>query len=284
MSLLKAQEEAANAFYTTGQLVVKDWYWDQEANTLMAGTRTPLRLRMEITHAWGQPILHLLVVGRTFKALSYGERKLYIGDLTPGALSKFFPADLDADLIWEVLRGFPRLRPDGRIESRKGDQVSLLDRNGAEMEILELDAENGLPRRISFPEQKVAVSYADFQQESGILYAKEVRVTQLEGTRNLTLKNGKMIFNKPIPDEIFRMEIPPGFETVYIRKRPKCRISKLTNGPKSGRIPNLSNPNSMVINSSFGHLDPLNSRWLILRCSTYVGHTSWGPFEPARGP
>ena len=207
-----------NAFYTTGQMTVKDWYWDQEANTLMAGTRTPLRLRMEITHAWGQPILHLLVVGKTFKALSYGERKLYIGDLNPGALSKFFPADLDADLIWEVLRGFPKLRPDGRMESRKADQVSLLGQNGDEMEILELDPESGLPRRISFPERKVAVDYADFQQEDGILYAKEVRVTQLGGTRNLTLKNGKMVFNKPIPDEIFRMEMPPGFETAYIEK------------------------------------------------------------------
>jgi hypothetical protein len=86
------------------------------------------------------------------------------------------------------------------------------------MQVLEINAENGLPRRISFPEQRVAVSYADFQQEGGILYAKEVKVTQLEGTRNLTLKNGKMIFNKPIPDEIFRMEIPPGFETEYIEK------------------------------------------------------------------
>jgi hypothetical protein len=216
VSLLKAQEEAANAFFTTGQMVVKDWYWDQEANTLMAGTRAPLRLRIEITHAWGQPILHLLVVGRAFKALSYGERRLYVGDLTPGALSKFFPADLDADLIWEVLRGFPKLRLDGRMESRKADQVILLGRNGEEMEILELDPESGLPRRVSFPEQKVAVAYADFQQEGGILYAKEVRVTQLGGARNLTLKNGNMVFNKPIPDEIFRMEIPPGFETVYV--------------------------------------------------------------------
>jgi hypothetical protein len=218
VSLLKAQEEAVNAFYTTGQMVVRDWYWDQEANTLIAGTRTPLRLRMEITHAWGQPILHLLVVGKTFKALSYGERKLYIGDLNPGALSKFFPADLGADLIWEVLRGFPKLRPDGRIESRKADQVSVLDRHGEERVILELDPESGLPRRVSFPERKVAVGYADFQQEGGILYAKEVRVSQLEGTRNLTLKNGKRVFNKTIPDEIFRMEIPPGFETVYIEK------------------------------------------------------------------
>ena len=218
VSLLKTQEEAANAFFTTGQMVVKDWYWDQEANTLMAGTRAPLRLRIEITHAWGQPILHLLVVGRTFKALSYGERKLYMGDLTPGALLKFFPADLDADLIWEVIRGFPKLRPCGRMESRKADQLSLLDRNGDEMEILELDPESGLPRRVSFPERKVAVGYADFQQEGGILYAKEVKVTQLEGTRNLTLKNGKMVFNKTIPDELFRMEIPPGFETQSIEK------------------------------------------------------------------
>jgi hypothetical protein len=199
-------------------MIVKDWYWDQEANTLMVGTRAPLRLRMEITHAWGQPILHLLVVGKTFKALSYGERKLYIGDLSPGALLKFFPADLDGDLIWDVLRGFPRLRPNGRVESRKGDQLSLLDRNGEERAILELDAESGLPRRITFPERKISIGYSDFQQEDGILYAREVRVTQLEGTRNLTLKNRKMVFNKAIPDEIFRMDIPPGFETEYIKK------------------------------------------------------------------
>lgn len=218
-SLLKAQEAAATMFFTTGHMVVKDWYWDQEANTLIAGTKTPLRVKMEITHAWGQPILHLLVVGKTFKALSYGERKLYMGDLDPGALSRFFPADLDADLIWQVVRGFPTLRLAGRIESRKADQVSLLDRKGDEMEVLDLDPESGLPRQISFPERKVGVGFADFQQEAGILYAREVRVIQLEGTRTVILKNGKMVFNKPIPDEMFRMEIPPGFETEHIRKQ-----------------------------------------------------------------
>ena len=216
LSLLKAQEEAANTFFTTGQMVVKDWYWDQDANTLMAGTRVPLRLKVEITHAWGQPILHLLVVGRTFKALSFGERKLYMGDLTPGALSKFFPADLDAELIWDVVRGFPKLQSGGRVESTKADQVNVLNRHGDAVAILELDPESGLPRRLSFPERKVGIRYADFQQEGGILYAKEVRVKQLEGARDLTLTSGKMIFNKPVPDEIFRMEIPPGFETEYI--------------------------------------------------------------------
>jgi hypothetical protein len=218
LSLLKTQEAAADTFFTTGQIVVKDWYWDQDANTLVAGTRVPLRLRIEITHAWGQPILHLLVLGRTFKALSYGERKLYMGELTPGALSKFFPADLDAELIWDVVRGFPKLQHDGRVESTKGDQVNVLNRYGEAVEILELDPERGLPRQLSFPERKVAIGYADFQQEAGILYAREVRVKQMEGTRNLILKNGKMIFNKPLPEEIFRMDIPPGFETEYIEK------------------------------------------------------------------
>jgi hypothetical protein len=216
--LLKSQEEKVNAFFTSGHLTVKDWYWDQEADVLTAGTRTPLRLRIEITHAWGQPILHLLIIGRTFKALSYGERKLYMGDLAPGALSRFFPADLDGDLIWEVLRGFPKLPEDGRVESRIPEAVSLLDRNGNERAIVELDAQSMLPRRSSFPERKVAVGYGDFQQEDGILYAREVRVTQLEGTRALTLKYEKMVFNKAIPDEIFRMQIPPGFETEYIGK------------------------------------------------------------------
>jgi hypothetical protein len=218
-SVMKTQEEAVGTFFATGQMVVKDWYWDQEANTLTAGTRTPLRLRMEITHGWGQPILHLLVVGKTFKALSYGERKLYMGDLSPGALSKFFPADLDADLIWDVLRGFPKSRVHSRMESRKSDQVSLLDENGNEVEVLDLDPDSGLPRQASFPERKLAVRYGDIRQEGGILYAGEVKVTQVEGTRTLTLKNGNMVFNKPIPDEIFRMDIPPGFETEYIETR-----------------------------------------------------------------
>jgi len=218
VSLLNAQEEQVNAFFTSGQMVVKDWYGDEEANVLTLGTRKPLRLRMEITHAWGQPILHLLVVGKAFKALSYVEKKLYIGDLAPGALSKFFPADLDADLIWEVLRAFPGLRPVARVESRKADQLSLLDRSGEEVEIVELDAASGLPRRTSFPERKVAVVYAGVQHEDGILYAKEVRITQLEGTRRVMLKNGKMVFNKPIPEELFRMESVPGFEIVYLEK------------------------------------------------------------------
>jgi hypothetical protein len=104
------------------------------------------------------------------------------------------------------------------VESRKADQISFLNRNGDEVEIVELDPISGLPKTLSFPERKVGISYADFQQEGGILYAREVRVKQLEGTRNLMLKNGKMVFNKPIPDEIFRMEITPGFETVYVDK------------------------------------------------------------------
>lgn len=217
-SLLKAQEEAVTSFFTTGQMTVKDWYWDQEANTLVAGTRTPLRLRIEITHAWGQPILHLLVVGKTFKALSYLERKLYMGELSPGALSKFFPADLDADLIWEVLRGFPKLRPYRRMESRKADQVSFLDPKGDEMEVLDLDPKSGLPGQASFPERRLSVRYAEVRQEGGVLYAGEVKVAQIQGTRNLVLKNAGMVFNQPIPDEIFRMDIPPGFETEYIEK------------------------------------------------------------------
>jgi hypothetical protein len=87
------------------------------------------------------------------------------------------------------------------------------------MEVLDLDPESGLPRKISLPGRKVGLGFADFQQEAGILYAREVRVMQLEGTRTVTLKNGKMVFNKPIPEEMFKMEIPPGFETEHLGKQ-----------------------------------------------------------------
>ena len=229
ITLLKSQEEKVDTFLTSGHLTVKDWYWDQEANVLTAGTRTPLRLRMEITHAWGQPMLHLLVIGRSFRALSYGERKLYTGDLVPGALSRFFPADLDEDLIWEVLRGFPKLREDGRVESRTVDAVSLLDPNGHDRVIVEFEAQSLLPRRSSFPERKIAVRYGDFDEEDGISGS----VSPNEELGNCELGN--------------------------------CELGNCELG------------NCEFLNSSIPQFR------FIRRCSTYASHTSWGPFEPARG-
>jgi len=43
-----------------------------------------------------------------------------------------------------------------------------------------------------------------------------VTVNNFGGGKDLTIKTRKMVFNKPVPDEIFILEKPMTFETVYM--------------------------------------------------------------------
>ena len=48
-SNLRNQEGMVSTFYTSGTVMVKDWKWESEANTLIAGMRDPFRVKIEIT-------------------------------------------------------------------------------------------------------------------------------------------------------------------------------------------------------------------------------------------
>jgi outer membrane lipoprotein-sorting protein len=221
VSQIQEQDEEVSSFFWDGRLTVKEGYWEQESNMLVAATKEPRQIKIEITDPWGRPVTHLLLDGKTLSVLSFAERKIYVGEVTSETVSKVFPGHLDPMMIWDVLRAYPSLRASQHPASQKAGEVSLVDDNGKEIQILDLDPENLQPKMVSFPGLTTKLAFADFREEEGIIYAQEVKVIQ--GELNLTIHHEKMIFNKPIPKPIFTLEAPPGFETADLNTLNKRR-------------------------------------------------------------
>jgi hypothetical protein len=145
ISRLKDQEARVKSFFSQGTLLLKDWYWEAETRVLIVGLRDPFRVKVEITHGWGQPILHVLVDQKRLEVLSFQENRLYVGRFTPQALSRFFPGDLDSDLIWTVLRGYPGISPRTKTFSPGRNRISFADEKGEEIEGMDLHPEDLRP-------------------------------------------------------------------------------------------------------------------------------------------
>jgi hypothetical protein len=209
---MTAQAETVSSFYGTGRLSVKDWYWESEANHLVIGTRDPLRLRLEINHLWGHPILHILIEEESLQVLSFRDNTLYVGTYSPERLSRFIPGSLEIPLIWAALRGYPHVIPPFEMKGSGGNQITLWKENRASGAIY-LQPEAQTPKRIDIYETFGTVSFSSFQENDGICYAGEVKIENIQGKKDLVLKNSRMVFNRTFPQGIFRMEKPPDFKT-----------------------------------------------------------------------
>jgi hypothetical protein len=220
LSKIHDQEKKVSSFYTYGSLLIKDWKWESESKMLIVATKNPFKTKIEITHPWGRPIVHILIDETRLKVLSFTDKKLYLGHFSPEALSKFFPGDFDSDLIWTALRGYPNLLRYHKAVSLKANQITLFDKKENEVEIIDFYPESLLPRLVSFSKHPINLAFSDFQENDGIFYAKEVKVDNIEGEKDLILKNDKMVFNKNIPEQIFVLEKPPTFKTFYLQESP----------------------------------------------------------------
>ena len=49
ISSMKDQEYKVSSFYTVGSVAIKGWIWESDAEILIAGTRNPLKMKIEIT-------------------------------------------------------------------------------------------------------------------------------------------------------------------------------------------------------------------------------------------
>lgn len=215
------QEKRAHSFYASGTILVKGWAWKSEAELLIAGTREPLKIKLEITHPWGKPILHILIDKNRLEILSFDEKRVYVGELTAESLSRLsLPGEFcNLNLIWSVLRGYPHIAVYDRISYSDMYRINLIDQEDMDIEIIDLYPENLLPKRVLFPGDSLDIFFSGYKNNDGIDYAEEVTVNNFEGRKDLTIKTRKMVFNKSVPHEIFILEKPRTFETVYMDER-----------------------------------------------------------------
>lgn len=211
---LKAQAENVFTFYSMGTVVLKQGFMEsQEARILVVGTRDPLRIKVEITHPWGRPLLHVLISGDRLEALSFQEATRYTGPATPETLGRFLPSPPDLASVWSLLRGYPAPPERGTAISESGPRIVWRADSGRPLQILGIRPETLEPERIVFPESRLHVLFGELRESGGIRYAGEVRYLPEEKRGQVLIENERMVFNQDIPEAIFEIRVPSMFRT-----------------------------------------------------------------------
>lgn len=212
VSVFQEQDSRVHSFISYGGVTLKALFYEFQAGILIAATRDPLKIKIEVTHPWGGPLLYVLIQGTRLDMLSFPEKRYYMGHLGKSSpLSDIFPVRLGPHQIWALLRGYPALESFDRAVSLKGDQISLLNSKGEGMEIIDLYPDSNLPRMTLYPEQDIRVTFSDFENDDGIYYARKIGLYDPKARATLELASKTVIFNKAIPDSVFDMAIPSDF-------------------------------------------------------------------------
>jgi len=209
----RVQQDLVSSFYCAGKVFFKDGLLKGESEALVVGTRDPFRIKIELTHSWGKPLLHILLDEDHLAILSFRDRKFYEGPFSPTAFSRFLPGGkIDQNTIWGVMRGYPILPVPGKAVSSRGGRILFLDEKGEVTQIAEQIGDGLAPGRIRLPRQGINVTFQDYQSKGEVRFARAVRIDCPGDDRALIFRREKGVFNKTIPEGIFRLEPPPFFQ------------------------------------------------------------------------
>ncbi len=214
ISAFKEQGVAVRTLFSSGTLTLDIKGSESDVTVLIIATRDPSKIKIEITHPWGRPLLHILIMGSSLEILSFTDKRLYSGHLGTHDLSRLIPVPLSPELLWTLARAYPVLLKYNRLLSLKGNQITLLDQRGDKIQVIDLYPESDLPQRVSFCQQNAEMTFSDFQNNGGIRYSKEIGLNSPKDNARLALEIRQMVFNKPVPEAIFRLETPLDFELV----------------------------------------------------------------------
>lgn len=208
---LSRDDLKAENFFSTGQLIIEGESYSK-APILLVGRRNPLALRIEITHPWGKPLAHMLLKDDGFVLVSFQESRYYTGEASALQGPKGFPADLPPIELWGLARGYPPVEGYRPLPSRLGE-IRISGPSG-ETKIIRLDGMT--PNKAIFPSKGTEIDYENMKPEAGVPFAETVVVTEVTEGRRLTIRREQAHFNTSLPEELFRMDIPQGFEEVVV--------------------------------------------------------------------
>jgi hypothetical protein len=214
ISSLKSQQNAVHTLVSSGTLTIETQGSQSDAEVLIVARRDPSSMKIEITHGWGRPLLHIVVDGAHLDILSFSEKRHYRGRIGSPFLLKQIPFPLDSDLLWSLARAYPVLSAYHQAQSDKGDQITLTDKEKSPLQVIDLYPDTSLPRRVWLCRQGTAMSFSGFQNSSDLIYGGEIGLNDADNTTRLTLEIRKMVFNGSVPETLFQQEAPRGFEDV----------------------------------------------------------------------
>jgi hypothetical protein len=216
LNLIEEQQRRVESFFSSGRLTLRRFPGRTQTNLLIAGRSVPSEFKIELTHGWGQPLLHALVIGDRIQIVSFTEQKLYSGRFGDPGLARFLPGLLGPEEAASILRGFPALLPYQRAVALESNQIGLLGPLNETVQVIEFHPESQLPAQVYFPLQEVRIFFSDFQEENGILYARSIQMRDAETGITAEIQIHQMGFNRDLPDDLFQLAAPAAFEELPI--------------------------------------------------------------------
>lgn len=212
ISQMRAQADGVYSFLGIGTLLFREGEEETEMNLLAVGQR-PSRVRLELTHTWGRPLLYLVADRENTSVLSFVEHTFYSGPSSQLDTRQFFLFELDLDAAWVLLAGRIPILPHRKVESLRPNEITLFNGQGKAVERLTFHSGLSLPRSIHLPRQGFTVELSRFKEGTQGPYPSKVIIAQGD-ERQLEIRYTSLQLNRPIPEEIFHLNPPPDVEII----------------------------------------------------------------------
>jgi hypothetical protein len=209
---LRAQADEVFSFVGAGKLLLRERRGETDMNLIAVGQR-PSRIRLELTHTWGKPLLFLVADKRNTSVLSFVERTFYTGP--PSGLQGvlYFPFELDLDTAWVILSGRIPILPHSRVESLGPNEITLFDGRGEPVESLIFAQDCSIPTSIHLSRQKLTVALSQFKEGTMGAYPSKVTISRGD-EQQLEIRYTSLEFNRSIPEELFGLNPPPDVKII----------------------------------------------------------------------
>ena len=203
--VMERQEESVHTIVSSGTISSGEWDGGTELNTLVVGTLDPFRVKIEITHPWGRPLLHILMTESAIKILSFSEKTFYRGKTGKGGTITIFGIPVDQAIIWSVVRAYPVLLPHLETRATTSDQIILVDGKKKDIQTVMFYPKHAYPRSSLFVKADTELFFSDYDETGSVVYARKIEVNNPRDKTRLVFVFGRTTVNKPVPDELFEM-------------------------------------------------------------------------------
>jgi hypothetical protein len=210
---LKTQGDKVTSFQGIGKLRFKDGEQESEANLLAVGSR-PFRVRLEISHPWGRPLFFVVADKKRTQAVSFVEKKVFRGEWSRLSLRPFSVLTLDQNSLWMVLSGGVPILPHARAASLKQHEIRLFDAEEDVREIIAFFPDSRLPRSVYFPDRGITIVFSDYEHSDCGLKPSGITIMSEVHNQSAEIRYKQLRINRSVPEEVFRLAPPPGFEIV----------------------------------------------------------------------
>ncbi len=210
------QNSITDTLISSGTIKLKDPSSSSEANFIFVGAKYPIKMKIEITHSWGRPLIHCVLEGQRFRLVDYLKKRVITGSLGNARKMFFLPGHTSIKQIWSIFRGYPEISGHDVYRMPSPSTIALY-RKKEEVQDIVLDPESFNPRMVSYPQLKLTVRYLNFMEFEGYRYARKVVVEEPSSEQKMIILIKKIFFNRSVPSHIFRLDIPEGFESLTVQ-------------------------------------------------------------------